>query len=177
MLGNETWLKVGKLVAPQGLRGEIRVQPYSDFPERFTEPGKRWLEQTKETKPIEIELLSGRQLPGKKIFVVRFLGINNRSEAQSLVGGILLVSSSNRPKLAENEFHLLDLVGLEARLQIEGPAIGEVTDLISGGNDLLEIKLLEGKKVLIPFVKEIVPVIELKEGWLVLTPPPGLLDL
>ena len=80
-------------------------------------------------------------------------------------------------KLNADEFHLLDLVGLEARLKPEGPLIGKVTNLISGGNDLLEIKLLEGRTVLIPFVKAIVPSVELKKGWILLTPPPGLLEL
>ena len=55
--------------------------------------------------------------------------------------------------------------------------IGYVTDLIKGGNDLLEIELVEGKKVLVPFVKEIVPEIEIKEKWLLINPPPGLLEL
>ena len=56
-------------------------------------------------------------------------------------------------------------------------AIGTVTDLISGGNDLLELKQPDGKVLLIPFVEAIVPEVHLEEGWLLLTPPPGLLDL
>ena len=55
MISNDDWLKIGELVAPQGLRGEIRVQPFSDFPERFTKPGKRWL-RSKEKKPQEIKV-------------------------------------------------------------------------------------------------------------------------
>ena len=55
--------------------------------------------------------------------------------------------------------------------------IGHVTNLIKGGNDLLEIELVEGKKVLVPFVKEIVPEIKIQEKWLVINPPPGLLEL
>ena len=72
---------------------------------------------------------------------------------------------------------LLDLVGLEARLAGRYAALGTVSTLIRGGNDLLEIKLHSGKTVLIPFVEAIVPEVELEEGWLLLTPPPGLLEL
>ena len=72
---------------------------------------------------------------------------------------------------------LLDLMGLEARLTADGPAIGTVSDLISGGNDLLEITTTDGRKLLIPFVEAIVPEVQLEEGWLLLTPPPGLLEL
>ncbi len=177
MTRKEPWLKIGSLVAAQGLRGEIRVKPYSDFPERFTAPGKRWLQKKGESEPTEFDLISGRKLPGKEIFIVRFASIQNRSEAEALVGSNLLVPEANRPNLAENEFHLLDLLGLEARLQPNGPAIGTVTDLTNYGNDLLEIKLVEGRKVLIPFVEDIVPVIKLKEGWLLITPPDGLLEM
>ena len=52
-----------------------------------------------------------------------------------------------------------------------------MSDLISGGNDLLEIKRPNGKTLLVPFVDAIVPEVHLNEGWLLLTPPPGLLDL
>ena len=83
----------------------------------------------------------------------------------------------DRPELADGEFHLLDLVGLEARLAGSDEPIGTVSNLISGGNDLLEIKLHSGKTVLVPFVEAIVPEVQLEEGWLLLTPPPGLLEL
>ena len=170
------WLTVGKVVGVQGLRGELRINPASDFPERFTEPGARWL-QAKGNLPKPVELKSGRQLPGKSVFVVRFEGINDRSAAEALVGQSLVVPADDRPELAEGEFHLLDLVGLEARLGTEGTVIGTVTDLTSAGNDLLEIERDDGRRLLIPFVEAIVPEVHLKEGWLLLTPPPGLLEL
>ena len=93
------------------------------------------------------------------------------------MGQELLVSADDRPELDEGEFHLLDLLGLEARLAADGPAVGTVSDLISGGNDLLEITTSEGRKLLIPFVEAIVPEVQLEKGWLLLTPPPGLLEL
>ena len=177
MAENEDWLSVGKIVGVQGLQGELRVNPASDFPERFTAPGPRWLRSQKESEPKEIQLKKGRQLPGKSLFVVRFEGVDNRSAAESLVGQELLVSADDRPELADGEFHLLDLVGLEARLAADGPALGTVTDLISGGNDLLEITTTNDRKLLIPFVEAIVPEVQLECGWLLLTPPPGLLEL
>ena len=123
----------------------------------------------------KIQAQKGRQLPGKSLFVVRLEGIDSRSAAETLVGQELLVSADDRPELDEGEFHLLDL-GLEARLAADGPAVGTVSDLISGGNDLLEITTSEGRKLLIPFVEAIVPEVQLG-GWLLLTPPPGLLEL
>ncbi|MAR05643.1 MAG: ribosome maturation factor RimM [Cyanobium sp. NAT70] len=173
----EAWLTVGRVVGAQGLKGDVKINPSSDFPERFTRPGPRWLRSSREDEPLPIELIRGRQLPGRSVFVVHLKGIDDRSAAEALIGRDLLVPSDDRPTLEEGEFHLLDLIGLETRLHRDGPAIGTVTDLISAGNDLLEIKLSTGRHVLVPFVEAIVPEVVLNEGWLLLTPPPGLLDL
>jgi 16S rRNA processing protein RimM len=170
-------LEVGRLVAAQGLNGELRVLPLSDFPERFTSPGVRWL-RSGQGSIRQVDLLSGRRLPGKELFVIRLEACDSREAAEALVGQDLLVPISDRPRLARGEFHLLDLVGLEARLLPAGELLGRVTNLLHAGNDLLEVELAEnGRKILVPFVKAIVPQVELGEGWIGLTPPPGLLEL
>lgn len=170
-------LEVGRLVAPQGLQGELRVLPLSDFPERFTMPGPRWL-RNREGAIQPVALLAGRQLPGRELYVVRLEGIASRTAAEALVGQMLLASATDRPPLAPGEFHLLDLEGLEVRLLADGAVIGTVTDLIHGGNDLLEVQLSgEKRRVLIPFVEAIVPEVHPEDGWIGLTPPPGLLEL
>ena len=203
-------LEVGRLVSAQGLQGEVRLNPLSDFPERFTVPGQRWLQGR--TGPAKaVTLLSGRQLPGRELYVLRLEGVNDRSSAEALVGHALLVPASDRPPLAEGEFHLLDLVGLEVRLLADGGVIGRVTDLLHAGNDLLEVELAAApsmapapgpapgpgptteagqpapapkpagptkpRRILIPFVEPIVPEVHLAEGWLGITPPPGLLEI
>ena len=189
-------LVVGTLVAAQGLAGELRILPRSDFPERFTQPGPRWL-LARQGMPRAVELLGGRQLPGKSLFAVRLAGVSSRDAAEALVHQEFLVDASQRPKLAPGEFHLLDLVGLQVRLldaaapppSSPGEPIGRVVDLIHGGNDLLAVELAPaasppagsqpapGRRVLIPFVEAIVPQVNLQEGWIGITPPPGLLDL
>jgi 16S rRNA processing protein RimM len=195
---SEELLVVGRVVAAQGLKGELRVLPLSDFPERFTRAGRRWLRRPGGAART-VELRGGRVLPGKELFVVRIDGIESRDAAEAAVGEELLVLASDRPKLARGEFHLMDLVGLEVHLlptanESEGEApnqsepssagrgelVGRVRDLLHAGNDLLEVELGEergGRTILIPFVKAIVPVVKLKEGWVGITPPPGLLDL
>lgn len=170
-------LEVGRLVAAQGLRGEVRVLPLSDFPERFTRPGWRWL-RSRSGAIQALRLLSGRPLPGRDLYVLRLEGIEAREAAEALVGQQLLVDAADRPPLEAGEFHLLDLVGLEVRLLPEATCIGTVTDLLHGGNDLLEIALSDGgRRLLIPFVEAIVPEVHPQQGWIGLTPPPGLLEL
>ncbi len=170
------WLTIGLIVAPQGLKGDLRINPNTDFPDRFLNPGNRWL-QTKNETPQKIKLTKGRKIPGKSIYVVSFEGINNREKAELLIGKKILVDSIQRPKLKQGEFHLLDLIGLSVKLSIDKSEIGKVTDLTHAGNDLLEVELTNGRKVFIPFVQEIVPEINIKKGWLIISPPPGLLDL
>lgn len=166
---------VGRLVAAQGLRGELRVLPLSDFPERFTRVGRRWLRRPGgAARPVELR--GGRILPGKELFVVRLHGIDSREAAEALVGEELLVRADDRPRLAPGEFHLLDLVGLDVRLLDSGASVGTVTNLLHAGNDLLEVAIGE-RRVLIPFVRPIVPEVHLEQGWIGITPPPGLLEL
>ena len=170
------FLVVGEVVAAQGLQGEVRVLPATDFPSRLTEAGPRWLRRPGQTAKA-LQLQSGRQLPGRDLFVLRFEGINDRNAAEALVHHELLVAASDRPELEEGEFHLLELQGLEVRLNPAGPAIATVVDLHHGGNDLLEIELSNDcRHCLVPFVEAIVPEVHVAEGWLLLTPPSGLLD-
>jgi 16S rRNA processing protein RimM len=179
--GNTELLEVGRIVAAQGLRGELRVNPLSDFPERFTRPGPRWL-RNRQGGLQTTRLLNGRSLPGRELFVIRLEGVNDRTAAEALVGQELLVPAADRPRLEPGEFHLLDLVGLAVHRLDEagnrGELIGHVRDLLHAGNDLLEVQLHGSDRTLwIPFVQAIAPRVDLANGWIGITPPPGLLEL
>ncbi|MGF1988625.1 MAG: ribosome maturation factor RimM [Nostoc sp. ZfuVER08] len=178
------WLEIGKIVAPQGLSGELRVYPDSDFPERFQVPGKRWLLRPGEREPQPIELLAGRYIEGKNLYVIKLAGVENRNQAEELRGCKLMVPASDRPELGEDEYHVLDLIGLEVFMQASGELVGTVVDIIPAGNDLLEVKLHSSftndkaqKTVLIPFVEAIAPVVDLQTGRIEITPPDGLLEI
>ena len=180
----EGWLEIGKIVAPQGLSGEMRVYPNSDFPERFVQPGQRWLLRPGETQPQLVELLAGRYLEGKGLYVVQIAGVEDRQQVEALRGSLLLVSQSDRPPLGEDEYHVLDLIGLEVFMHESGQLVGTVVDIIPAGNDLLQVQLNESflsgkaqKKVLIPFVKAIAPLVDLQAKRIEITPPVGLLEL
>lgn len=134
---NDDWLEIGTIVAPQGLNGELRVYPNSDFPERFEEPGKRFLKRSGETEPQPIELLSGRYLPGKDLYIVKLAGVENREQAEALRDCVLLVPASDRPELAEDEYHVMDLLDLEVFNQLTSELVGVVVDVIPAGNSLL----------------------------------------
>ncbi len=180
----ENWLEIGKIVSPQGLNGEMRVYPTSDFPERFMEPGQRWLLKPGETEPQPVELIEGRYFPGKGIYVIQLAGIETREDVENLRNSRLFVPASDRGYLEEDEYHILDLIGLEVFHQITQENIGLVVDIISAGNSLLVVKSQQpatenhkNKEILIPFVKEIVPVVDIQSRRIEITPPPGLLEI
>lgn len=206
------WIEIGKIVAAQGLGGEVRVYPNSDFPERFLEPGTRWLQKPGEAEPQPVELLGGWVIPGKGLYAIELAGVDTRDRAEALRDSHLLIPEGDRPHLEEGEFYVLDLLGLEVFRESGGEAIGTVTDVIPAGNDLLEVQLnvapteeelaadaalqaklekipknkrrkrhfrqkaSKPKTVLIPFVAEIVPVVDLENRRLEITPPDGLLE-
>ena len=179
MINDKKWLVVGLITSPHGINGKVKIKSLSDFEERFTKPGKRWI-QKDDGIPSELELTSGYKKPGKESFIVSFKEINNRDEAEKLKKFKVLVKVEDIPKLTNEEFHITELINLKVKI-LENQqlnTIGEVINLENERNSLLVIKLLKNnKKVLVPFVKEIIPIVDIKNNFLVITPPKGLLEL
>ena len=179
MINNNEWLTVGLITSCHGINGQVKVKSLSDFDERFLKPGIRWLQKENES-PSKIELLSGFKQPGKETFIVRFRGIQTRNSAEQLKKYKILVKANKLPNLKKDEFHLLELINLQVKTleNAELKIIGKVINLENEKNNLLVIQLFKNnKKVLIPFVKEIVPVVNIKNKFIIITPPSGLMDL
>ncbi len=179
MIENKDWLVIGIITSSHGVQGKLNIKSLSDFKERFTKPGKRWIQKNDE-EPIPYNLISGFQKPGKDSFIISLEGIKDRNEADSLKKYKLLVKSNDIPKLKNNEFHLNQLLDLDVKLSVESEikVIGKVVDLITENNNLIVIRLDQNNKnVLIPFVQDIVTTIDIKKKYLIINPPKGLLDL
>ena len=179
MINKNEWLIVGFITSCHGIKGQLKVKSLSDFEERFLKPGTRWLQKDNEV-PLKIELISGFKQPGKETFIVKLKGINTRNHAEQLKKFKILVKTDELPKLKKEEFHLLELINLEVKTleNDELKVIGKVINLENEKNNLLVIRLFKNKKeVLIPFVKEIVPLVDIRNNFLIVNPPKGLLDL
>ena len=179
MIENKDWLVIGIITSSHGVAGKLNIKSLSDFKERFTKPGKRWIQKNEE-EPIPYNLISGFQKPGKDSFIIALEGIKDRNEADNLKRYKLLVKNNDIPKLKDNEFHLNQLIDLEVKLNIENElkVIGKVVDLLTENNNLIVIRLNNNNKnILIPFVKEIVTTIDKNKKYLIIDPPKGLLDL
>tara|TARA_B100000427_G_C15312291_1_gene508846 strand:+ start:163 stop:702 length:540 start_codon:yes stop_codon:yes gene_type:complete len=179
MIYKNEWLVVGLITSCHGINGQVKVKPLSDFEERFLKPGIRWIQKENE-HPKKIELKSGFKQPGKETFVIKLQGVNTRDHAEQLKKYKILVKTNKLPKLKKDEFHLLELINLQVKTleNDQLKIIGKVINLENEKNNLLIIELFKNQKqVLIPFVKEIVPVIDIENNFLIIDPPRGLLEL
>ena len=179
MINKNEWLVVGLITSCHGIKGQLKVKSLTDFEERFLKPGMRWLQKENEP-PLEMKLTSGFRQPGRATFIISLEGINTRNDAEQLKKFKILVKTDNLPRLQKEEFHLLELINLQVKTLENDKLkiIGKVLDLENEKNNLLVIQLFKNQKVvLIPFVEEIVPILDIKNNFLIINPPKGLLEL
>jgi 16S rRNA processing protein RimM len=161
---------VGVIGAPRGVRGELRVKSFTAEPTALAGYGPL----TDESGRREFRLrMLGRQ---GDMLVVRIDGVDNRDAAEALKGIRLYVARAALPAPGEDEYYQADLVGLSAQA-VDGTALGTVRAVEDfGAGPLLELVLGDGRPVLVPFTRAVVPVVDLAGRRVVVDPPPGLLD-
>jgi 16S rRNA processing protein RimM len=167
-------LTVGRIGKPQGIRGEVTVEVRTDAPDVRFADGAVLFTDPEERGPLTVE--STRDQNGR--LVVAFVGVPDRNAAEQLRDTLLQVDAADIPPTDDpDEFHDTQLIGLAAEL-VDGAALGEVVDVLHlPHGDVLAVRRDEGPEVLVPFVKAIVPEVDLAAGRVVVDPPDGLLDL
>jgi 16S rRNA processing protein RimM len=171
--GAGTQRVVGRIGRPHGLRGEVTVQVHTDFPEQRFAPGAHLRGECEDTgRTLTVETVR----PHKGALLVRFAGIADREAAARLCGHLLSVDTTELPDLDDpDEFYDHQLEGLAA-VGPDGAALGTVREVVHApASDLLVLDTGRGE-VLVPFVRAIVPEVDLVAGRVVLDPPAGLLD-
>jgi 16S rRNA processing protein RimM len=159
----------------QGLGGELQLRLETDQPEELFRPGAVL---TLDEPPLGLadRLVVERARPHGRGWVVKFEGLDSRSLAERYAGRRLLVLRDALPALAEGEFFLHDLVGLEVRDESNG-SVGTVTAVYdAAGSPLLAVRGGE-REHLIPFGREFVSRVDREAGIVWIEPPAGLLDL
>ncbi len=162
---------VGKIGAAHGIRGEVRVFVRTEDPLAIRSYGE--LEDEEGARKFEIA--SARAANGH--LVVRFEGIDDRSAAEKLTHTRLFVPRERLPRRNEDGvFYHADLIGLRVETKT-GEALGEVIGVPNyGAGDLLEIRPASGATLLIPFIDDFVPVVDVEGGRIVVSPPHGLIE-
>ncbi|SHH07523.1 ribosome maturation factor RimM [Tepidibacter thalassicus] len=165
------YFKVGQIVNTQGLKGEMRVYPLTDYKERFEELDWVYIGDDLDTK-YEIEKVRYKN----NLVILKIKGIDNINEVEKIRNEYLKIPRENARKLEEDEYFIADLIGIKV-YTVKGDYIGVLDDVIqTGANDVYIIKNEEGKEFLIPAVKQIVPEINIEEKKIIIDPIKGMID-
>ncbi|MGB0129404.1 MAG: ribosome maturation factor RimM [Rhodocyclaceae bacterium] len=158
---------LGRVVAPYGVKGWVKVQPYGDDPLSWSTLPQWWLgESERDEEPAwrAVELADCREHSG--LLAVRFVGIGDRTQAEQLKGALVGVPRELLPDLADEEFYWGDLVGLAVSNE-ENRLLGCVTGLISAGaHDVLVVQDEAGQERLLPFVEAVVKRVDRATGMI-----------
>jgi 16S rRNA processing protein RimM len=163
---------VGRIGRAHGIRGDVGVEVRTDEPDVRFAAGSVLLTDSVTTPTIEVEWSrwhSGRLL-------LHLVGVDDRNEAEALQGLVLEVDvDADELPAGEDEYYDHQLVGLAVEL-VDGTQIGIVREVVHlPGSELLAIDRVDTDEVLVPFITEFVPTIDLAQRRIVITPPPGLL--
>jgi 16S rRNA processing protein RimM len=165
---------VGRAGRPHGIRGEVVIGVRTDEPDlRFAVGAAVDVSTDQDGTGELLTVASARWHSGQ--LLVAFDGITDRTAASELTGSWLSVDASQLPDTGDpDEFRDHELIGLNVRTS-GGEPVGVVADVLHYGQDLLVVRRTEGE-FMVPFVKEIVPEVDIRAGLVVIDPPPGLLD-
>lgn len=165
-------LQVARIGKPHGIRGEVTVQVLTDAPaERFV-AGTEFVVEPASAGPLTVR--SARW--NKDILLLGFEEIADRNAAEAIRGAKLFIETEELDDDGEEGWYEHELVGLQARVGAQ--TVGKVAALNTmPAQDLLVIESVDGKEILVPFVDEIVPEVNVEEGYILITPPEGLFEL
>lgn len=172
----KTQLRVGRLVKAHGLKGAIKLELYTDDPEGRFVPGATFTLQVPESSPWHGKPLTVREFRFMNSHPVAFFeGVDDRSAAEELIRAILWVDEDEKSSPAEEDAWFdHQLVGLD--VVRDGAVVGRVARVDHfPAQDLLIVKVRD-EEVLVPFVKAIVPEVDIAAGRLIVTPPAGLFE-
>lgn len=169
----EQYLRVGVITSPHGVRGEVKVFPTTDDPERFLDLEEVLLDAPDGLKKLEIEQVHFF----KNMVIVKFAGMDNRNDVEGLRQKDLLITREQAVSLDPDENFIVDLIGLSVCTD-EGEQLGTLSDVIqTGANDVYCVRTPEGRELLLPAIKDCVLSVDLEKQEMLVHILPGLLDL
>ncbi len=168
----EDLLQVGVITTTHGIRGEVKVFPTTDDPNRFKKLKEVLLDTGKEKIQLKVESCKFF----KQFVILKFKGYDNINDIEQYKRCPLLVTRENAVALEEDEYFIADLIGLKI-LTETGIEIGVLNDVIStGANDVYEVKMTDGGTVLLPAIKECIMDVDMEAGEMIVHIMKGLMD-
>jgi len=163
-------ITIGKILAPHGVRGEVKVLPLTDFPDRFQQMKSVWLDIHHGLMDIE-KVRFNNDIP-----LIKFRGIDDRDEAEKLRNGLLQVQQSELMPLPAGHYYQYQIIGLEVMDQA-GLPLGRIGSIIeTGANDIYVVVDPQGRELLLPALKQTVLTVDIAAGRMVVKLLPGLVD-
>lgn len=164
------YLEAGKIVGTQGLRGELRVEPWCDsaaflckFKRLYWRNGER-----------QVKVQSARV--HKYLALIKLEGVDTIEQADLLRGKILYLNREDC-KLEQGRYFVQDLIGLEVSDADTGVVYGKLTDVLkTGANDVYQMTTPEGKEILVPVIPDVVAGVDVEDGKVTIRPMRGLFD-
>ena len=165
---------VGIVARTQGNRGEVIVNPHTDFPEeRFREGAELWLRRPG-GEPERVTVDRMRVHLGRP--VLGFTGVGTISEAEAFTNAELRIGPEEQQALPEGSYYHHELIGCRVELQ-DGTAVGSVTGVDGEAGSVRLVVKRPRAEVLIPLARDICPVVDVAARRIVIVPPAGLLEL
>lgn len=166
-----THFKVGQIVSTQGLKGEVRVYPFTDDINRFDE-----LEAFYLGKDLDNLWYVEKVRYKGNLVIMKIKGIDTVEAAEKLKNQFMYVSREQSIDLEEGEFFIADMIGMDV-FTVDGEAIGILKEVLQyAANDVYVVKGSEDKEYLIPAIMKFVPTIDMKERKMIIDPIKGMLD-
>jgi len=164
-------ISVGEIIKAHGVRGEVKVIPHTDNPNRFDEIQRVFFKDSEGWRKLEIE--SYRRF--NEFVLLKFLGINDLTAVDCLGRGRLMIPRSERPKLTNGRYYYDQIEGLNV-FTTAGKYLGAIDRILeTGANDVYVIR--DGsREILIPALKNVIRLIDLEETKMYVEPLPGLLE-
>ncbi|MBQ8233520.1 MAG: ribosome maturation factor RimM [Lachnospiraceae bacterium] len=168
----EDRLQVGVITSTHGVRGEVKVFPTTDDPNRFKRLKEVILDTGKEELVLEIE--------GVKFFkqfvILKFKGFDNINDIEKYRQKSLYVTRKNAVRLKRDEYFIADLIGLKV-LDEQEAQIGVLKDVMeTGANDVYIIEMTDGRELLLPAIKQCILNVDVESGFIQVHILEGLLD-
>lgn len=168
----EQLLRVGIISSTHGVRGEVKVYPTTDDPNRFKKLKKVVLDTGREYLDLEISSVKFF----KNQVILKFKGIDNINDIEKYKGKDLLIHREDAVKLEENENYVADLIDLKV-VTDDGKVLGTLTEVMeTGANDVYVIETEDGKELLIPAIRDCILDVDLEEEIMTVHILPGLFD-
>lgn len=154
----QEFLEVGQIVNTHGIKGYVKIVPFTNYIERFDELEKVYIKKRNETINLDIEDVKYQ----KNMVLVKFKGIERIEEAETLKNSSVLINRDSAILLEEGEYFIVDLIGLEVYTD-EDKLLGKLEDIYNtGSNDIYVVKDELGKQILLPALKKVIKDIDLE---------------